>query len=823
MSDFFKLKPSRLPLLFASIVFFHTLIFAAAAYYAVNDPVTSIFSIVVSAESAAVFSAALIFFIIHKKLLSIVQNCSTGAPESISDSNVKFINNYSFRGTSVLFFACGSWPVIAGLAGFSAGIFKTPVETAYMIMLGELPALALSTLFYFASKVALYPLAEHISFIPLKLLHRFLISILSAMLLILTVIGAHMYRSNDIEIKTSFETKSRLMLEKKKIYMDSLIEGLIYELQAFSTGFNGNNITLASSWNFFGTITENGKNKAIEMFIIADKDGRAFTSSGSTLDISEREYFRNVLSSGKPELSEPLKSKITHKDIMTCAVPLRSNRRINGIIAATITLDNLKSELIDNSFKGMEFMLLSDSGKIYLYRDDKVIQKTIGKEITDGKGFKNVELILKAENIKPFSLTFDGKSNTAMKIPLQEGQMILLLMENNSHLLAPSDMNLIFLMSSIIFIALCIYLILWRITKHISEPIHKTVYLFKQISEGNLTVESSIHSNDEFGELIRTFNLFLVKIKEVMNRAISSSYQLSASSEELSVTSNSLADGAQQQAASVEQSASALQEISAAIGSIADNSKDQARFAEQTYDSMLALRKKAEEVAAYSDEAISISRKASIETESGNRLMRDAIERMDNIDRSTGEIAEVVDLIKGISEQVNLLSLNAAIEAARAGEHGRGFAIVAEEITKLAEQTAESTDTISRLVDSGRKEVELGRDQVRSTFTALSNILSFIKETEEIVNKISSSVNEQNKASEKVLKDTQRVKEMADSIQTATKEQATTNSEMVRNMDSINDKTQSAASAAEEIASSAEEISAQAIMMRDQMKFFKVS
>ncbi|HOA07586.1 MAG TPA: methyl-accepting chemotaxis protein [Spirochaetota bacterium] len=428
-----------------------------------------------------------------------------------------------------------------------------------------------------------------------------------------------------------------------------------------------------------------------------------------------------------------------------------------------------------------------------------------------------------SEDKKSFQISFQSKRSTAMKITLNENGMLLLLIANNQQMLEGSDKSLIVFMLFIILISIVIYFILWQITNRISKPIHNTIDLFHEIASGNLTVTSNDIVKDEFGELIRNFNVFLSKIKEVMNRALNSSYQLSASAEELSATSNLLADGAQQQAASVEQSTSALEEISASINSIAINAKEQSKFADQTYSSMENLRVKVNEVANNSEEAVATAHKATNEAESGNQLMTDTIERMNNIDRSTAEIADVVDLIRGISEQVNLLSLNAAIEAARAGEHGRGFAIVAEEITKLAVQTAESTNAISLLVETGRKEVELGRSQVLATSAALKNILEYINITEETVRKITLSVKEQNTASINVLNDTQKVKEMADSISKATSEQSITNSEMVKNMDKINEQTQSAASAAEEIASSAEEISAQSTLMREQMEFFKVS
>jgi methyl-accepting chemotaxis protein len=185
--------------------------------------------------------------------------------------------------------------------------------------------------------------------------------------------------------------------------------------------------------------------------------------------------------------------------------------------------------------------------------------------------------------------------------------------------------------------------------------------------------------------------------------------------------------------------------------------------------------------------------------------MESTISGMTDIAQSTQKISETVRLISDVSDQVNLLALNASIEAARAGEHGKGFAVVAEEISKLADQTASSAKTITTLVNSGLQEVENGRGHVDATSAALQNIIGFIAQTEELVGLITGSSEQQAQSSDRVLSDTKKVMQMSDAISSSTNEQMTTNHEM-----------------AEEIASSAEEISAQAEMLRGQIQFFKV-
>jgi methyl-accepting chemotaxis protein len=202
--------------------------------------------------------------------------------------------------------------------------------------------------------------------------------------------------------------------------------------------------------------------------------------------------------------------------------------------------------------------------------------------------------------------------------------------------------------------------------------------------------------------------------------------------------------------------------------------------------------------------------------------MLNTIEGMNNIDKSTSRIAEIVVIIHDISDKVQLLALNAAIEAARAGEHGKGFAVVADEIAKLADKTTLSANEIANFINEGRGEVDRGKHFVDETSRAFAVIIENIKNTDKHVRHIADLAQEQDVASDSVLNHTKQVMEMSEKISMATKEQGQTNREMLSTIETITHLTQSVAANAEEIASTSEEIGAQAFSLHKEIEFFKV-
>lgn len=246
----------------------------------------------------------------------------------------------------------------------------------------------------------------------------------------------------------------------------------------------------------------------------------------------------------------------------------------------------------------------------------------------------------------------------------------------------------------------------------IMKPLTLMNRQMREIAEGDadLTSRIELRQKDEFGALAGSFNLFVGSLREMMSRIGDASQQLAAASEQFS--------------ASAEQSKSTSLEVAAAMQQIAERSVDQAQIAKNSTDSAHLTLEKITQIASATSEVSSVSKEMSRQAAEGEQAVIRIDEQMSDIGTAVGEaddrirklalhaqqIDEITTLINEISAQTHLLSLNASIEAARAGEAGRGFTIVASEVKKLADRSADSTREIKERVVSIQHETRAAMD-----------------------------------------------------------------------------------------------------------------
>ncbi|MBN2041614.1 MAG: methyl-accepting chemotaxis protein [Spirochaetes bacterium] len=348
--------------------------------------------------------------------------------------------------------------------------------------------------------------------------------------------------------------------------------------------------------------------------------------------------------------------------------------------------------------------------------------------------------------------------------------------------------------------------------------------IFKKGSSGDLDARYPVKSNvnDEISSLGQMFNNFIQKVKEVIQEVVDVSGDLSVSSEELSATTTIFSENSQNQAASSEEITATMEEVSAGINNVSNNAQYQYEKLNEVISHVDELSKIINSTAEQVSEAQKQSEQITEEAKTGNESLNLMNESMTEITNSSEEVSDIIEIIVGISNKINLLSLNAAIEAARAGDAGRGFAVVSDEISKLADQTAASINNIAALIEKNNTEIESGMKNVTSTISSITKIIKGVELIDTMMNTIITNVKKQQSTNDLVNASIYELKDRSDEVTRATEEQGVASGEIMKSISNINDIIQTGASGAEEISANVDKLSQMAENLRNKISFFKV-
>jgi methyl-accepting chemotaxis protein len=334
----------------------------------------------------------------------------------------------------------------------------------------------------------------------------------------------------------------------------------------------------------------------------------------------------------------------------------------------------------------------------------------------------------------------------------------------------------------------------WLLTNSITRPIASALSAAEDIAEGDLTRTIAVDGTDEAGRLLAAMLKMQAKLRDTLQRISGSATQLASAAEELNAVTDESARGLSQQNNEIEQAATAVNQMTSAVEEVARN-------------------------AVSTSEA---SKNATTSASDGRDLVQEtvsAIERMSNDVQSTStlignladesrDIGKVLDVIRGLADQTNLLALNAAIEAARAGEAGRGFAVVADEVRALAHRTQQSTSEIERMIGSIQGGTEQAVNSMRSSTERAESTLNIAKGAGLALDTINSAVVE--------------INERNLVIASAAEEQAQVAREVDRNLVNIRDLSTQSATGANQTSAASNELSRLAVDLNGMVARFKV-
>ncbi len=326
---------------------------------------------------------------------------------------------------------------------------------------------------------------------------------------------------------------------------------------------------------------------------------------------------------------------------------------------------------------------------------------------------------------------------------------------------------------------------------------------------------------NEVWEMGAWFNLFMENLAGVVLRVKDLIDELFKAADTMSQTTSSFSENASNQAASAQEIMASVEESSANFENISKRIGEQKEILEGMVARVNDLSELIETMGIEVEDARSSTENFSNKARTGEESLQFMDEVMRKISKSSGEMITMLEVINDISDQINLLSLNASIEAARAGEQGRGFAVVAEEISKLADNTAQSLKNIDTLIKENEQEVQQGLSRVGEAVSTIAEVIEGFESITSMMEVIAKFMKRQIDTNSTVNQEVARVREGADVIRTAAQEQKQASEEIVKSISLINELTQHNAEGSEELAGNASNVAEMAENLRESVKFFK--
>lgn len=520
------------------------------------------------------------------------------------------------------------------------------------------------------------------------------------------------------------------------------------------------------------TITEQYDN----LYIIWP-DGSSVTNTGQKLNLADREYFK-IAMNGQANVGTPVISKATGQMVAPIVTPIYRDQQIVGVLGATLKIKQLV-DIVDQVKVGQTgySYMIDQKGTFVAHPNQQYILKKSQFDLGGDLVAISKKMTAMESGIAEYN--YQGQDKYVAYAPVKNAGWSLAVAVPVSEVDQPLREMMQKLVMLILIMLLLLVIVVWVISGKFTRPILEMIGIITKLAEKDLTQQIKSKYNSEIGLLMNSLGQMNENLKEIFN-------QVAGNSERLTAVSHNLLESAQQTGRASEQVSASAEEVARAAASQAEDAQKTSEMAQQVGIAIQNIGKSTENISRRSLNFKGIVNRVT-------QLMLQQKEKMKHTETSTGnvsnviknlnnktqEIGEIITVITNIAGQTNLLALNAAIEAARAGEAGRGFAVVADEVRKLAEETGAATLNIASIITEVQEQVVRVVDEVnkveilvKEQGESLGLSVNAFREIEDGANDIDNSIQDISATFEQLMASADEIIQAIENISAVTEQSA---------------------------------------------------